>query len=84
MNPDYLEHQDAETLRLAKQAVSAMNDAHFADVVAHKLIDDWNRFEIIIGYALRGNMIPMQRALDETTEQARADRVRSISGQDYA
>lgn len=84
MNPDYLEHQDAETLRLAKQAVSAMHDADFADVVAHKLIDDWNRFEIIIGYALRGNMLQLQRALDEATEQARIERVKSISGQDYA
>lgn len=84
MNPDYLEHQDATKLHNAKLAVSAMHDADFADVVAHKLIDDWNRFEIIIGYALRGNAIPLQRALDEATEQARIELVKSISGQDYA
>lgn len=84
MNPDYLERQDAAKLHNAKLLVSAMHDADFADVVAHKLIDDWSRFEIIIGYALRGNMIPLQRALNKATEQARAERVKSISGQDYA
>lgn len=83
MNPDYLEKQDATKLRNAKLAVSAMHDADFADVVAHKLIDDWNRFEIIIGYAMRGNMFPLQRALDEATEQARIDRVKSISNQHH-
>lgn len=84
MNPGYLERQDAAKLQNAQLTVAAMHDADFADVVAHKLIDDWNRFEIIIGYALRGNMFPLQRALDEATEAARIERVKSISGQDYA
>lgn len=84
MNPDYLEHQDAAKLHNAKLAVSAMSDADFADVVAHKLTDDFNRFEIIIGYALSGNMIPLQRALDDAAKQARIERVKSISGQDHA